>query len=40
MDRVQVIKELEILKQAYEDDDGVYPVCLEEAIRLLKEDEQ
>lgn len=38
MDRVQVIKELEILKQAYEDDGGVYPVCLEEAIRLLKKE--
>lgn len=37
MDREQVIRELTVLMEAFKEERGAYPVCIEEAIRLLKE---
>lgn len=39
MERAQVIKELEVLKEAFEEERDAYPICLEEAIRLLEQPE-
>lgn len=38
MDREQVIRELTVLMEAFKEERGAHPVCIEEAIRLLKED--
>lgn len=39
MEKAQVIKELEALKEAFEEERDAYPSCLEEAIRLLEQPE-
>ena len=36
MKKAQVIKELNALKEAFEEERDAYPICLEEAIRLLE----
>lgn len=38
MDREQVIQELTALMEAFKVERDAYPICIEEAIRLLKED--
>ena len=37
MEKAQVIKELKALKEAFEEERDAYPICLEEAIRLLEQ---
>ena len=39
MEKAQVIKELKALKEAFEEERDAYPICLGEAIRLLKQPE-
>ena len=39
MEKAQVIKELKALKEAFEEERDAYPICLEEAIRLLVQPE-
>lgn len=36
MDKAQVIKELKAIMDAFKEERGAYPVCIEEAIRLLE----
>lgn len=40
MDRKQVIEELMVLIEAFKEERDAYPVCLEEAIRILKEEDK
>lgn len=40
MDKEQVIEELKVLMESFKEERDAYPVCLEEAIRLLEEDEK
>lgn len=39
MEKEQVIEELKALKEAFEEERDAYPICLEEAIRLLEQPE-
>lgn len=38
--REQVIRELTVLMEAVKEERGAHPVCIEEAIRILKENER
>ena len=40
MDRDQVVEELEALIEAFKEERDAYPICLVEAVRLLKEDKE
>lgn len=40
MKREQVIEEIRVLIAFFEEESGATPICLEEAIRLLREDEE
>lgn len=39
MKKAQVINELKALKEVFEEERNAYPICLEEAIRLLEQPE-
>lgn len=39
MDKKQVIEEIKILIEAFKEERDAYPICLEEAVKLLEERE-